>query len=95
MSRSSITDLVFKKQHYNGPIVEFCSGPQFKICILNNFKINITSISNCYVGYTDQNKLNICKVENICKNSSKNVVLIVKNFENIKPFFEKPINRLS
>jgi len=34
-------EIVFKKPHNDGPLVEHCSGPQFKIMIINNLKINI------------------------------------------------------
>jgi len=38
-------EIVFKKPHNDGPLVEHCSGPQFKIMIINNLKININSSS--------------------------------------------------
>lgn len=87
-------EIVFKKPHNDGPLVEHCSGPQFKIMIMNNFKININSSSNCYIGFKCREKLNICKVENISSKSSKNV-LIVKCFNTIDSFFVKPINSLT
>jgi len=58
---------------------------------ISNFKINTTSSSNCYIGFkSKENKLNICKVENITKN-----VLVIKYFDKIEPFFVKPINSLT
>jgi len=91
ISLSSNNEIVFKKLHDEGPLVEQCSGPQFKIMIMNNFKINTTSSSNCYIGFkSKENKLNICKVENITKN-----VLVIKYFDKVEPFFVKPINSLT
>lgn len=61
---------------------------------LNNFKINIRVISECFIGFKHQGKLSICKVENIiCCKDSKNI-LLVKYFEKIEPFFNKPINSM-
>jgi len=88
-------EIVFKKPHNDGPLVdEHCSGPQFKIMIINHLKININSSSNCYIGFKCGEKLNNCKVENISNKNSKNV-LIVKCFDKIEPFFVKPINSLT
>lgn len=45
------------------------------------------------MGFKYQDKLNICKVVDICcLNSIK--ILTVKCFDEIKPFFDKPVNNL-
>jgi hypothetical protein len=91
ISLSSNNEIVFKKLHDDGPLVEQCSGPQFKIMIMSNFEINTISSSNCYIGFkSKENKLNIFKIENITKN-----VLVVKCFDKIELFFFKPINSLT
>lgn len=38
----------FKSSHNNGPLVEGFGGLQFKFVIVNDIKINVQSISNCY-----------------------------------------------
>lgn len=90
---TSNLDVSFKKLHDKGPLIDHCSGPQFEIIIMNNFKINTMSNSDCYISFKYQDKLNICKVENICCQYSKKV-LIVKCFDEIVPFFQKPLDSL-
>jgi hypothetical protein len=91
ISLSSNNEIVFKKLHDEGPLVEQNSGPQFKTMIMSYFKINTISSSNCYIGFkSKENKLNIFKIENITKN-----VLVVKCFDKIEIFFVKPINSLT
>jgi len=86
-------DIDFRKPHNEGPIIDQCTGSQFKCIIIDDFKIDTQSIANCYAGFTKENKLHICKVENICRNDHENV-LFVKFFNNVEPFFTKPINSI-
>lgn len=82
------------KQHKEGPIVNDSAGSQFKIAIINNIKINVASISDCYVGFEEQGKLSICKIFNICKHSDDDIVFIIKLFKKVEPYFEKPLNSI-
>jgi len=67
---------------------------QFRTATINDIKISITSISDCYIGFEEQGKLNICKVVNICKNirNDNDIVFVVKMFNKVQPYFDKPIN---
>lgn len=72
----------FRNIHNEGPIIDQCTGSQFKCIIIDDFQIDTQSIANCYVGFINENQLLICKVENICRNHHDNV-LIVKFFNNV------------
>lgn len=67
----------YKKLHNNGPIVNNDVISQFKIAIFNNVKININLITDCYIGFTKEDKLNIYKVFNIYhnKNNGENIFI--------------------
>lgn len=87
---------LIKKPHSNGPILEHLTVPQFQIVFKNKIKINTKSLSDSYIGFKDQLKhLIIFKVFNICHNSitGKNIFL-VKHFEKIDPFFDRPISSI-
>jgi len=84
----------FKTSHNDGPLFEDFNGVQFKSDIINDIKINIQSISNCYIGFMKQNKLMICKVINIISKQNNECMFIINVFDHIKPFYEKPINSL-
>lgn len=86
-------NLKIKSSHNNEPLVEGFSGLQFKSVIVNDIKINVQSISNCYIVFINQDQLEICKVINICKNNDENV-FIVNIFEHNESFYEKTINSL-
>lgn len=91
----SLNPIEYLKQHNSGPMLEECTGPQFKIVIKNNIKINIKSQSDCYIGFSCNGKLGIFKIVNVCiKNSDKSKVFIAKQFKNIQPFYKTPINSL-
>jgi len=90
---TSKKNIEFIKPHNEGPLIDQCSGPQFKCIIIDDFKIDTKSIANCYIGFIKENKLLICKVENICRNDHENV-LIVKFFNSVEPFFVKQINSI-
>lgn len=84
----------FKTSHNDGPLLEGFDGLQFKSGIINDIKINIQSISNCYIGFIKQDKLVICKVINILSKNNNESVFIINIFDHIKPFYEKPLNSL-
>jgi hypothetical protein len=84
----------FKTSHNDGPLLEGFDGLQFKSAIINDIKINIQSISNCYIGFIKQDKLVICKVINILSKNNNESVFIINIFDHIKPFYEKPLNSL-
>lgn len=44
--------------------------------MINDFKINIKSTADYYVGFIEDGKLNICKVENICVNNDEKVFIV-------------------
>jgi hypothetical protein len=91
----SVNSIEYLKQHNSGPLLEECTGPQFKIVIKNNIKINIKSLSDCYIGFTFNGSLSIFKIVNVClKKSDKSKVFIAKQFKNIRPFYKTPINSL-
>jgi len=62
----------FSKPHTDGPLIQDCSSPQFKIYSWNNVLINIKSSANCFIGgCINGSDLLIMKVLNICYNSVK------------------------
>lgn len=83
----------FKNIHNDGPLREDCSSPQYKILSKKYFIIKIKSLSDCYIGYFEDQKIIVMKVENICyhPNSNKHVFL-GRIFNTTKPFYTKPIN---
>lgn len=85
--------LEFKRLHTKGPLINNFTGQQFECVILNDFKINIKSNADCYIGFIEEGKPRICKVENICMNNNEKV-FIVRFFNKIEPFFDKPINSI-
>jgi len=91
----SLKPIEYLKQHNGGPLLEECTGPQFKIVIKNNIKINIKSQSDCNIGCIYNGNLSIFKIVNVCiKKSDKSKVFIAKQFNNIQPFYRTPINIL-
>jgi hypothetical protein len=89
------SNVSYKKEHNSGPLTEHYTGPQFQILYKNNLKINTKSGSDVYIGFKKQSKLSIFKILNICHDPStgKNVFLS-KQFIQVEPFFDKPINSL-
>jgi len=74
---------------------ECCNEPQFKIFIENGIQINTKSLSDSYIGCTEKGSLKVFKVVNVCiKKNDKSKVIVAKQFNNIKPFYKKPINSL-
>lgn len=57
------SNIEMKKPHNEGPLINHCTGPQFKCIIVNHFKINTKSIVDCYIGFIKDEKLHICKVK--------------------------------
>lgn len=91
---TSNIEIKLMKPHNKGPLIINDNVSQFKTAIINKIKISASSISDCYIGFEKQGKLNICKVINICRNdrSENDIVFIVKIFNNVEPYFEKPLN---
>jgi len=85
--------LEFKRLHNKGPLINDFTGQQYECIVINDFKINIKSTADCFIGFIKDGQLNICKVENICMNNNEKV-FIVKSFNKIEPFFDKPINSI-
>lgn len=96
MTCTQITDNECKNIHNEGPLIEGCSSPQFKIVCLKNVLVKIRSLSDCYIGYFDNNKkLIIMKVVNVCyHHESQENVFLGKIFNTVKPFYTKPIDSL-
>lgn len=88
-------EIIYKKLHNNGPLIEHLTAPQYQIIIKHNIKINIKSVSDNYIGFKNDKKLFIFKVFNICHNSvnGRNVFL-VKQFQHVEHYFLKPTNSL-
>lgn len=88
-------EIIYKKLHNNGSLLEHLTAPQYQIIIKHNVKINIKSVSDNYIGFEDDIKLFIFKVFNICQNSinGRNIFL-VKQFQHVGHYFLKPINSL-
>lgn len=86
----------FRKPHSDGPLIQDCSSPQFKIYSGNNVLINVKSSANCFIGgCINGSDLLIMKVLNISYNSvKKKNVFICKKFNTIEPFYLKPINSI-
>jgi hypothetical protein len=89
------SNVSYKKEHNSGTLTELYTRPQFQILFKNNLKINTKSVSDVYIGFKKQSKLSIFKILNICHDPStdKNVFLS-KQFIQVEPFFDKPINSL-
>ncbi|XP_060872826.1 uncharacterized protein LOC132946776 [Metopolophium dirhodum] len=85
----------YKKPHNNGPILGNVTS-QFQIVIVNyDVKIKTNSITDCYIGFSKEGILHIYKVLNICCNHITGLYFfIAKLFNNIEPFYDKPINSL-
>ncbi|CAI6367351.1 unnamed protein product [Macrosiphum euphorbiae] len=93
---TQITENECKNRHNEGPLIEGCSSPQFKIVSMKNVLIKIRSLSDCYIGYFNSNKkLIIMNVVNVCyhRESQANVFL-GRIFNTVKPFYTKPIDSL-
>lgn len=56
----------FEKNHKKGPLITGTDSPQYKVLILEKFKIKIYSDSDSYVGIKINEALNIIKIVNIC-----------------------------
>lgn len=80
ISLKSPSRIEFKTPHNDGPLVEGFTGCQFKSVIINYIKINIQSISNCYIGFIKHDKLKICKVANIINKNINESVFVVNIF---------------
>lgn len=95
LSSNISNEVIYKKIHNNGPLLEHLTAPQYQIIIKNNVKINTKSISDNYIGFEDDKKLLIFKVFNICHNSvnGRNVFL-VRQFKHVEYYYLKPINSL-
>ncbi|KAF0705853.1 Uncharacterized protein FWK35_00035450, partial [Aphis craccivora] len=91
----SLNSIEYLKEHNSGPLLDECTGPQFKIVIKNNIKTKIKFLSDCYIGFTYNGSLSIFKIVNIrIKKSDKSKVFIAKQFNHIQPFYKTPINSL-
>lgn len=91
---TSNIEIKLMKPHNKGPFIIKDNVSQFKTAIINKIKISASSISDCYIGFEKQGKLNICKVVNACRNvrGENDIVFIVKIFIKVKSYFEKPFN---
>ncbi|CAI6372829.1 unnamed protein product [Macrosiphum euphorbiae] len=85
----------YKKPHNNGPILGNVTS-QFQIVIVNyDVKIKTNSITDCFIGFSKEGILHIYKVLNICCNHITGLnFFVAKEFNNIEPFYDKPINSL-
>jgi len=54
-------EIIYKKLHNNGPLLEHLTAPQYQIIIKHNIKINIKSVSDNYIGFKNDKKLLIFK----------------------------------
>jgi len=79
----------FKKPHNNGPLLGNISS-QFRIVLTNDVKINTNSLTDCFIGFKKEGKLNIYKVLNICCNNTELNFFVAKSFNNIEPLYDKP-----
>jgi hypothetical protein len=87
-------NIEYLKPYSGGLLSEGCNGPEFKIVIKNNIKINIKSSADIYIGYSVDGRLNIFKILNICCDKSKAKVFVAQAFNKIQPFYINPINSL-
>lgn len=95
LSSNLNNEIIYKKLHTNGPLIEYFTAPQFQIVIKNDIKINIKSVCDYYIGFEDDKKLCIFKVVNICQSSlSGRNEFLVRKFNHVEQYFEKPINSL-
>lgn len=95
LSTNLCNEVIYKKLHSNGPLLEHLTAPQYQIVIKHDVKINTKSISDNYIGFKYDKKLFIFKVFNICHNSvSGRKVFLVRQFKDVECYFLKPINSL-
>lgn len=88
-------EFIYKKKHYNGPLFENLTAPQFQIVLKNEIKINIKSTSDNYIGFEVNKKLMIFKIFNICQNPiNGKSVFLARRFELVEQYFNVPIDSL-
>jgi len=88
--KNTNTEIVFKNEHTNGPMLNNLIAPQFKIVHLLNTKIKTTCIADQFILTIDNN---IMKVLNIAHTKDTNeVVFIGKIFQVKRPFYEEPLS---
>lgn len=80
---------LFKNQHFQGPLLENLCDPQYKILILETFKIKIYNDADNFVMLKNND---IVKVLNICSTQSGKKVIIGNIFKSKKSFYSKPID---
>lgn len=73
-----------KKPHNDGPLLGNISS-QFRIVLTNDVKINTNSLTDCFIGFKKERKLNIYKVLNICCNNTGLYFFVANSFNNIEP----------
>jgi hypothetical protein len=62
---SRLSQIVFKKKHYEGPMVKSCNGKQYKMLLFRSWTLRTKSKSDCYVILHDQR---VVRVYNIVEN---------------------------
>lgn len=76
----------FKTPHYNGPLLEGCTDPQYKRCSINGHRIGLNLNDHCCV-LTDKS---IVVIENIASTELGIKVLIGRNFEKVEDYYSTP-----
>jgi len=88
--KNANTEIVFKNEHTNGPMLNDLIAPQFKTVHLLHTKIKTTCIADQFILTIDNN---IMKVLNIAHTKDTNeVVFIGKIFQSKRPFYEQPLS---
>ncbi|CAI6352292.1 unnamed protein product [Macrosiphum euphorbiae] len=93
--KTSSQQIKLMKPHSAGPLMNDRTVSQFRTVTINNIKISISSISDSYIGFEKQGKLNICQVVNIISENDRTankIEFIVKIFNKVESYFEKPLN---
>lgn len=79
------TSIEFNIQHEDGPLIESCCNPQYKLIIFKQFKIIAGNLKNncCSVRSPDQN-IDIIRVYDIAFNKSINTYVIIGRYYTVK-----------
>lgn len=92
LSKPNNIFITYENVHFDGPLTDETSSPQYKVLILEKMKIKINSDADSYVGLKINGVLNIIKVVNICYSKIlKTQIVLGRKFQKLENFFDKPI----
>lgn len=88
MPRSISAEPQYKMSHNNGPLIESCSNPQYKVVNFSSFSLK-ASKPNCFCSVSDGN---IVSISNICfSDTHQEMVLVGRKYMYKGNFYVKPL----